>query len=116
MVIVVLRSHRVCFYLLGVGFYLKGKCYDICEAIQICKCFFGKNVLCALKKVAGICEGSTEPITISIRWLFPDVTVLLSLTVFMNIVSEIMPTTSDAVPLIGKLSSSDRTRELHCMH
>ena len=32
---------------------------------------------------------------------FADVTVLLSLTVFMNLVSEIMPTTSDAVPLIG---------------
>ena len=30
-----------------------------------------------------------------------DVTVLLSLTVFMNLVSAIMPTTSDAVPLIG---------------
>ena len=29
------------------------------------------------------------------------VTVLLSLTVFMNIVSELMPITSDAVPLIG---------------
>ncbi len=34
--------------------------------------------------------------------LFADVTVLLSLTVFMNLVSEIMPTTSDAVPLIGR--------------
>ena len=32
---------------------------------------------------------------------FTDVTVLLSLTVFMNLVSAIMPTTSDAVPLIG---------------
>ena len=29
-------------------------------------------------------------------------TVLLSLTVFMNIVSELMPITSDAVPLIGE--------------
>ena len=27
---------------------------------------------------------------------------MLSLTVFMNIVSELMPITSDAVPLIGK--------------
>ena len=33
---------------------------------------------------------------------FSDVTVLLSLTVFMNLVSAIMPTTSDAVPLIGR--------------
>ena len=32
------------------------------------------------------------------------VTVMLSLTVFMNIVSELMPITSDAVPLIGKYS------------
>ena len=31
------------------------------------------------------------------------VTVMLSLTVFMNIVSELMPITSDAVPLIGNL-------------
>jgi hypothetical protein len=31
-----------------------------------------------------------------------EVTILLSLTVFMNMVSAIMPTTSDAVPLIGK--------------
>ena len=28
---------------------------------------------------------------------------MLSLTVFMNIVSELMPITSDAVPLVGKL-------------
>ena len=27
---------------------------------------------------------------------------MLSLTVFMNIVSELMPITSDAVPLVGK--------------
>ncbi len=32
------------------------------------------------------------------------VTILLSLTVFMNMVSEIMPNTSDAVPLIGNSS------------
>ena len=31
------------------------------------------------------------------------VTVMLSLTVFMNIVSELMPITSDAVPLIGNI-------------
>lgn len=29
------------------------------------------------------------------------VTILLSLTVFLNLVAESMPTTSDAVPLIG---------------
>lgn len=29
------------------------------------------------------------------------VTILLSLTVFLNMVAESMPTTSDAVPLIG---------------
>ncbi len=34
--------------------------------------------------------------------LLSDITVLLSLTVFMNLVSAIMPTTSDAVPLIGR--------------
>lgn len=30
------------------------------------------------------------------------VTILLSLTVFMNMVQNIMPNTSDAVPLIGQ--------------
>lgn len=34
--------------------------------------------------------------------LFPGITVLLSLTVFMLLVAEIMPATSDSVPLIGK--------------
>ena len=29
---------------------------------------------------------------------------MLSLTVFMNIVSELMPITSDAVPLVGRLT------------
>lgn len=32
---------------------------------------------------------------------FAGVTILLSLTVFLNLVAESMPTTSDAVPLIG---------------
>lgn len=30
------------------------------------------------------------------------VTILLSLTVFLNMVAETMPATSDAVPLLGK--------------
>ena len=42
---------------------------------------------------------------------FADVTVLLSLTVFMNLVSAIMPTTSDAVPLIGKESNNQTDKE-----
>jgi hypothetical protein len=33
--------------------------------------------------------------------IFTDVTILLSLTVFLNTVSESMPNTSDAVPLIS---------------
>lgn len=33
----------------------------------------------------------------------PGITVLLSLTVFMLLVAEIMPATSDSVPLIGKV-------------
>ena len=40
----------------------------------------------------------------SAQLLCSGVTVMLSLTVFMNIVSELMPITSDAVPLIGDLS------------
>ena len=36
------------------------------------------------------------------HFIFIGVTVMLSLTVFMNIVSELMPITSDAVPLVGK--------------
>ena len=35
--------------------------------------------------------------------IFSDVTILLSLTVFLNTVSESMPNTSDAVPLISML-------------
>jgi len=34
--------------------------------------------------------------------LFAGVTILLSLTVFLNMVAETMPATSDAVPLLGK--------------
>ena len=34
--------------------------------------------------------------------LSPGITVLLSLTVFMLLVAEIMPATSDSIPLIGK--------------
>ncbi len=41
---------------------------------------------------------------------FADVTVLLSLTVFMNLVSAIMPTTSDAVPLIGTKKKKKRVQ------
>ena len=36
-----------------------------------------------------------------LTYLFADVTILLSLTVFLNTVSESMPATSDAVPLIS---------------
>ena len=48
-----------------------------------------------------------------------DVTVLLSLTVFLNTVSETMPNTSDAVPLISKHHSNYTTiisalLALHC--
>lgn len=34
--------------------------------------------------------------------IFAGVTILLSLTVFLNMVAETMPATSDAVPLLGK--------------
>lgn len=37
----------------------------------------------------------------SLFWISTGVTILLSLTVFLNLVAESMPTTSDAVPLIG---------------
>lgn len=37
---------------------------------------------------------------------FSGITVLLSLTVFMLLVAEIMPATSDSVPLIGKLTAA----------
>ena len=39
--------------------------------------------------------------SISLGLCVSDVTVLLSLTVFLNTVSESMPNTSDAVPLIS---------------
>lgn len=37
------------------------------------------------------------------RTSFAGVTILLSLTVFLNMVAETMPATSDAVPLLGEL-------------
>lgn len=45
---------------------------------------------------------SQGPLYVSV----PGITVLLSLTVFMLLVAEIMPATSDSVPLIGKQASS----------
>lgn len=40
--------------------------------------------------------------------LIAGVTILLSLTVFLNLVAESMPTTSDAVPLIGTLKKKTK--------
>jgi len=37
-----------------------------------------------------------------IKVLISEITILLSLTVFLNLVPESMPTTSEAVPLIGR--------------
>jgi hypothetical protein len=48
---------------------------------------------------------STTPLThrhFNFMFLLPGVTILLSLTVFLNMVAETMPATSDAVPLFGK--------------
>lgn len=53
--------------------------------------------------------GKLSPVTIhspkrcitSFRYIFSGVTILLSLTVFLNMVAETMPATSDAVPLLG---------------
>lgn len=44
--------------------------------------------------------------TRKMRNTFTGVTILLSLTVFLNLVAESMPTTSDAVPLIGIVAIS----------
>ncbi len=41
-----------------------------------------------------------------VLYLFTGITVLLSLTVFMLLVAEIMPATSDSIPLIGKACMS----------
>lgn len=43
--------------------------------------------------------------------LLSDVTILLSLTVFLNTVSESMPATSDAVPLISKQKTELKKKE-----
>ena len=42
--------------------------------------------------------------------LVAGVTILLSLTVFLNLVAAMMPNTSDAVPLIGMLPGVSRPR------
>lgn len=39
-------------------------------------------------------------------FFYLGITVLLSLTVFMLLVAEIMPATSDSVPLIGKIAGT----------
>ena len=44
---------------------------------------------------------------------FSGVTILLSLTVFMSMVSEIMPNTSDAVPLIGNPKVNEQNSTLY---
>lgn len=41
---------------------------------------------------------------------YTGVTILLSLTVFLNMVAETMPATSDAVPLLGKTLQ----KQIHC--
>lgn len=43
---------------------------------------------------------------------FTGVTILLSLTVFLNLVAESMPTTSDAVPLIGIVAQDNQNQTL----
>lgn len=51
-------------------------------------------------------------------WSFAGITVLLSLTVFMLLVAEIMPATSDSVPLIGTTSLTSRLlfQQIYCSH
>ena len=56
------------------------------------------SIWLSVSRLFGCCSGCTFCLILPLA----DVTVLLSLTVFMNLVSAIMPTTSDAVPLIGK--------------
>lgn len=46
----------------------------------------------------------------------PGVTILLSLTVFLNMVAETMPATSDAVPLLGKIAVGSATHATHSLY
>lgn len=48
-----------------------------------------------------------------LTFVFTGITVLLSLTVFMLLVAEIMPATSDSVPLIGKSVFKDFKKVMH---
>lgn len=54
----------------------------------------------------------THPVLYTVLCGFAGVTILLSLTVFLNLVAESMPTTSDAVPLIGNTKSYDVVQSL----
>lgn len=45
----------------------------------------------------------------------PGITVLLSLTVFMLLVAEIMPATSDSVPLIGRSHFHTDLKSIHLL-
>lgn len=51
--------------------------------------------------VVSLKKGPLSISTTYYYYLFIGITVLLSLTVFMLLVAEIMPATSDSVPLIG---------------
>lgn len=57
-----------------------------------------KEVKCSILNITSQWVSSSSFLT----FLPPGITVLLSLTVFMLMVAEIMPSTSDSVPLIGQ--------------
>ena len=59
------------------------------------------KIVCGVKIIPYILKATVPTHKQNFTELISDVTVLLSLTVFLNQVSDSMPNTSDAVPLIS---------------
>lgn len=74
---------------------------DICSGRSVRMC--GRECVYTSEFMYCVSEITTST---HIRACFiAGVTILLSLTVFLNMVAETMPATSDAVPLLGKVFS-----------
>ena len=71
----------------------------------VCFFFFFKKVslyLCAM--LLFLCPSLVILKALSVFLFVPGVTILLSITVFSLLVAQVLPQTSDAVPLIGQIA------------
>ena len=78
--------------------FLCGTVYEIARDINH---VFTMKIICGVKIISYILKATVPKHKNNLSGFISDVTVLLSLTVFLNQVSDSMPNTSDAVPLIS---------------